>query len=286
MIRSTASIENVVRIGVSYDADGKEVVDVASEMRNRLRAQRVGDWELGYLTLTLYKRAPWRDGVNGIPEWSDFIGHLENEQKIPVHDDDRKIRDVMDVYAGWSKYNDAVIVDTIKDIGISKPHIALAYLKGASPEQAREIIKLCETHTARTLRTAIRKFLGKDVTGSSDISPDDRAARQVLAYLADSDNPMVKGLFVPRRDDQGVHVEFSWRSVFTVYAQEHGLSTDQAFAHVMHAFVKSLPSKMVDAAYDRWTASMEATGAVYKLDPDQDFIFGEMMSGRRRKAAA
>ena len=282
-----AKVENrydeLKAVGVSSDASIMSDAAILKTIHDRFETRNSHEWELGYFASTLWRKGAWRDRVRTpTPSYRQFFDYLYDEIGIDTSESRRLIA-CMETYVQWAPFGekDSTIVDVIKQIGISKPHICTSYMNGISLDQARALIDLCQQTPASRLREAARALLKgttpKSVDAALPAAKIGGAARATVNHLSWAADRLIAGeLFVPRQKHTQSCKEISWSVVFETARKSSGLSVDEQFAELMQVWAERLPKSILAKANELFEYEMS------KRNEAGEFLYGEK---RRAKAA-
>lgn len=265
-----------IRIGTSFDASKMSPDDVFKKIRSRTNE---ADWDTGYGLFYLYSTANWR-GNEPNAKFTRFVHYCEDHL---MGEHAARIRMLIDVYSTYAVYQDAKIVDLVKEIGMSKADIAIPYTVGLPTQKVRDLLKLASVTPARALRDALRNFIGGSTKPPRDKSAGgDKEAARAIEMISHKDGGLLNmELFIPRCVPQAAMHEVAWWALFQTFRKSQDLSVDEAFAELMRMLAQSMPQDVLDEAHNKWAQAMEfmrrshSRDLWFFRDLDADYVPGE-----------
>lgn len=279
VVRAQYEANKLKSVGLPVNLDDLQFDDIMKNINGMVGRRADEEWTLGGYLAGGYVRKDWQIGINSKhATYRQYLRYLQADVLSGFVDattegealvgENRRLIVSMEVYVGYSHYGDEGIVDAIKKMGMSKPHIGLAYLdfKKDGVEKAREIIEVCRTTPASKLRAALDKRFRQSGPGGGHASDDDdaqmgAAARAALRHLNWAPTPLIGGkMFVPRCAPFDLASEMAMFCVFDAVRQsrlvkneETGkmepISVDELFAEIVNDWInrKVKASVMNDA---------------------------------------
>lgn len=216
------------------------------------------EWDRTVLLLAEYQSGEWIVGINAAkPGIKEFGSHVRS---LNIDLSDAQLTQRLEVCVVFSKFDDPGMIDEIKAMGFSKPHIAVPYMgKVKTAGDARRILEVCKNTPAITLRSAIMDELG--ISRRTREFKENTKGKAAIREIVTSPTRLINNeLFVPREGPRDYGLEVAWTTLFSELSKANKSTVEDIFDGMMRELYRSAPTALQMKVQARWENRIEDAG--------------------------